>query len=270
MASRRASRARPHGCQLDRCFLACFHMLPEFERPRHSTYARLSSGGSRGLQTLSVDFSGFRLPWPTWPLRRLTSSMPMTRTGGRWRFCRPYCTARLTMLATLFQFSANCFAVPFQLSSRASVATAWDSPSHSGPRFGPRNVFHAYSTARAIHSPGAVAQLEGQVERPDPATPAAVPGHALSGIVAGTHCNATAAVPGDRCRPPRCLRSPPPWLPGGLSIPVVFCSEFRRALHSTFEPWGRCAAVYKMCRSLKRFGGSRFDWTLSTHTTQLG
>src|SRR5215471_13978910 len=32
--------------------------------PRHSTYASLSSGGSRGLQTLSVYFSGFRLPWP--------------------------------------------------------------------------------------------------------------------------------------------------------------------------------------------------------------
>jgi hypothetical protein len=32
-----------------------------FEPPRHSTYARLSSGGSRDLQTLSVYFSGFRL-----------------------------------------------------------------------------------------------------------------------------------------------------------------------------------------------------------------
>ena len=58
------AQARPHGFQLDRCFVACFHSLPEFERPRHSTYSPLSSGGSRGLQTLSVYFSGFRLPWP--------------------------------------------------------------------------------------------------------------------------------------------------------------------------------------------------------------
>jgi hypothetical protein len=37
--------------------------------------------------------------------RRLTSSMPMTCTGGRARCRKPYATARFTMLATLFQFN---------------------------------------------------------------------------------------------------------------------------------------------------------------------
>jgi hypothetical protein len=63
-----ATQARPLGCPFDRCFVACFHSLPEFKPPRHSTYARLSSGGSMGLQTLSVYFSGFRLPWPFYRL----------------------------------------------------------------------------------------------------------------------------------------------------------------------------------------------------------
>jgi hypothetical protein len=44
--------------------------------------------------------------------------MPMMRTGGRLRFRRPYWTARLTMAAMLFPFSANCLPVAFRLSSR--------------------------------------------------------------------------------------------------------------------------------------------------------
>src|ERR1035438_1038754 len=62
----------------------------------------------------------------TWPLRRLTSSIPMTWTGGRDRFFNPYCTARFTIVATLFQFSPYWRAVPCQLNSRARLATALD------------------------------------------------------------------------------------------------------------------------------------------------
>jgi hypothetical protein len=61
---------------------------------------------------------------------------------------------------------------------------------------------------------------------------AAFPSHAPSGIADGKHCNATAAVPSNRCKPPRRLRSSPPWLRAGLSIPVIFCNEFRPALDS--------------------------------------
>ena len=60
-------------------------------------------------------------------MRRLTSSMPITCTGGRVRCCSPYCTARFTIVATLFQFSPYWRAVPCQLNSRASTATALDS-----------------------------------------------------------------------------------------------------------------------------------------------
>src|ERR1035438_6256351 len=48
----------------------------------------------------------------------------MTWTGGRDRFFSPYCTARFTMVATLFQFSPYWRAVPCQLNSRANWATA--------------------------------------------------------------------------------------------------------------------------------------------------
>src|ERR1039457_5566438 len=53
--------------------------------------------------------------------------MPMTWTAGRARCCKPYFTARFTMVATLFQFNPYWRAVPCQLNSRASVATAFDS-----------------------------------------------------------------------------------------------------------------------------------------------
>src|SRR5215831_17030873 len=53
--------------------------------------------------------------------------MPMTCTGGRARWRKPYATARFTMAATLFQSNPYCRAVPFQLSSRAKIATAFDS-----------------------------------------------------------------------------------------------------------------------------------------------
>src|SRR5712692_11849659 len=52
--------------------------------------------------------------------------MPMTCTGGRLRCFNPYSTARFTMVATLFQFKLYCRAVPCQLNSRASRATALD------------------------------------------------------------------------------------------------------------------------------------------------
>src|ERR1700680_4917247 len=51
----------------------------------------------------------------------------MIWTGGRARFRRPYSTARFTIVATLFQFSPYWRAVPCQLNSRASTATALDS-----------------------------------------------------------------------------------------------------------------------------------------------
>src|ERR1017187_6249189 len=51
----------------------------------------------------------------------------MTCTGGRGRFSNPYFTVRFTIVATLFQFSPYCRAVPCQLNSRASFATALDS-----------------------------------------------------------------------------------------------------------------------------------------------
>ena len=50
--------------------------------------------------------------------------MPMTCTGGRARCRRPYSTARFTIVATLFQFNPYSRAVPCQLNSRASIATA--------------------------------------------------------------------------------------------------------------------------------------------------
>src|SRR5215469_3349031 len=53
--------------------------------------------------------------------------MPMACTGGRARCFNPYCPARFTIVATLFQFSPYSRAVPFQLNSRASTATALDS-----------------------------------------------------------------------------------------------------------------------------------------------
>jgi hypothetical protein len=53
--------------------------------------------------------------------------MPIACTGGRFRCFSPYCTARFTIVATLFQFSPYSRAVPFQLNSRASTATALDS-----------------------------------------------------------------------------------------------------------------------------------------------
>src|ERR1017187_3431716 len=53
--------------------------------------------------------------------------MPMTWTAGRARCGKPYFTARFTMVATLFQFNPYWRAVPCQLNSRASVATAFDS-----------------------------------------------------------------------------------------------------------------------------------------------
>ena len=53
--------------------------------------------------------------------------MPITCTGGRLRFFNPYCTVRFTMVATLFQFNPYWRAVPCQLNSRASLATAFDS-----------------------------------------------------------------------------------------------------------------------------------------------
>src|ERR1039457_3873839 len=53
--------------------------------------------------------------------------MPMTWTAARARCGKPYFTARFTMVATLFQFNPYWRAVPCQLNSRASVATAFDS-----------------------------------------------------------------------------------------------------------------------------------------------
>src|SRR5882724_2820789 len=53
--------------------------------------------------------------------------MPITCTAGRARFFKPYCTARWTMVATLFQFSPYWRAVPCQLNSCASVATPFAS-----------------------------------------------------------------------------------------------------------------------------------------------
>src|ERR1035437_7276791 len=50
----------------------------------------------------------------------------MTWTGGRARFFNPYCTARFTIVATVFQFSPIWRAVPCQLNSRVSLATALD------------------------------------------------------------------------------------------------------------------------------------------------
>ena len=50
--------------------------------------------------------------------------MPITCTGGRARYFNPYRTARFTIVATLFQFSPYARAVPCQLNSRASTATA--------------------------------------------------------------------------------------------------------------------------------------------------
>src|ERR1017187_7371802 len=52
--------------------------------------------------------------------------MPMTCTGGRARFFNPYCTARFTMLATLFQFKPYWRAVPW----RESLV-----PNHVGDEF---------------------------------------------------------------------------------------------------------------------------------------
>jgi hypothetical protein len=52
--------------------------------------------------------------------------MPMICTGGRVRWFNPYCTARFTIVAKLFQFKPYWRAVPCQLNSRASRATAWD------------------------------------------------------------------------------------------------------------------------------------------------
>src|SRR5215472_1620932 len=52
-------------------------LVTRFRASRDSTHARLSSGGSRGLQTLSVYFSGFRLHWPPMSIRTPVSS----RTG---------------------------------------------------------------------------------------------------------------------------------------------------------------------------------------------
>jgi hypothetical protein len=60
------------------------------------------------------------------PLALLTSSMPITCTGDRLRCFKSYCTDHFTMVATLFQFSPYSRAVPCQLNSRASMATALD------------------------------------------------------------------------------------------------------------------------------------------------
>src|SRR5206468_2721125 len=70
--------------------------------------------GKRGM-LVEVDF-----------VRRV-SLKPITCTAGRARFFKPYCTARLTIVATLFQFSPYWRAVPCQLNSRASLATAFAS-----------------------------------------------------------------------------------------------------------------------------------------------
>src|SRR5437588_623148 len=51
--------------------------------------------------------------------------MPIMCTGGRARCFSPYCTARFTIVATLFQFSPYSRAVPFQLNSRANPVTVW-------------------------------------------------------------------------------------------------------------------------------------------------
>jgi hypothetical protein len=58
-------RARPHGCQLDRCFVACFHSLPEFERLTQPTPAcRLVAPGA--CKRLAHIFPGFVFPGQSW------------------------------------------------------------------------------------------------------------------------------------------------------------------------------------------------------------
>src|SRR5215467_3414556 len=90
--------------------------------------------------------------------------MPMACTGGRLRCFSPYCTARFTIVATLFQFSPYSRAVPCQLNSRASTATALDSAvvtrAHGSA---PGKFFHPYSAAGAFHPARTIAQLQGQL-----------------------------------------------------------------------------------------------------------
>jgi hypothetical protein len=91
------------------------------------------------------------------------SSMPMTLTGGRARWRKPYATARFTMVATLFQFNPYWRAVPCQLNSRASLATAFDSAvvtRAQGSAHG--KVLHPQPTPGAFDSTGAVAQFQWQ------------------------------------------------------------------------------------------------------------
>src|SRR6266581_1500602 len=81
--------------------------------------------------------------------------MPMTCTGGRVRCFNPYCTARFTMVATLFQFKPYWRAVPCQLSSRASRATALDravvTRAHGSAQ---GKVLHPHATAGTLTTLG--------------------------------------------------------------------------------------------------------------------
>src|SRR5580700_5494668 len=118
--------------------------------------------------------------------------MPMTCTGGRVRCFNPYCTARFTIVATLFQFTPYWRAVPCQLNARASRATSFEravaTPAHGTGD----TLLAAADTAASAATTSSI----------DHAIPAPAARCAPSDTAAGRVHNAGVGSPDDRCRRP--------------------------------------------------------------------
>jgi len=122
---------------------------------------------------------------------------------------------------------------------------------HARPRFGPRKVFHTYSAARAIHSSWAVAQPEGQVSKGQ-IPPLALPSQTMH-LPASPMANTATQQPLSQAIDANHHAVFGHLYPG---YAVDFQSQLFSVMsfdeHSTptIGPRGRCAAAYKMRRSL--------------------